>query len=244
MTLLSPSKRRGLTDHGRLVGPRRFSNATCRVLALSLMFLFLLMPGAAHSAVIDVINPEGSASIPQPLSNVQWGPSEVGWFYTPDFDYRLNGIETAFPGLGEQIGVQFYDGNPLEGAALLVSGTYTPPGTRNRDLYPVFAGISFDPLVIYGGHSYFVGFVGVQGIGVNVLSLGHLDRELPVLFNYLHTPSAISPTCTRACEIADVNAPILRFDGLPALPTPEPSFSMLAGVVLAFVVLAVRRAEP
>ena len=116
----------------------------------------LLASQSVFASVVDGIN-EFSA----PFSS-DWGVPEVGWFYTPTFDYQLDGIETKFrTSLGRVIDLELYQNFvPGVGGTLMRTGSFVPVGEQ-------FTGATFANLQMVGGESYFVGFKNTFELGVN-----------------------------------------------------------------------------
>ena len=188
--------------------------------------LALIAPSVVSGSVFETLNDTGT-------SDAVWGPSEVGWFYTPSVTYDLTGIETKFTSTpSSQIGVQLYSGDPTQGAQLLMSESYTPAAAYQFD------GVSFSPITVNAGMTYFVGFTGTQNVGVNITHRQAGTQELPTVLDYLHTPSPVISTCAANCSEFDITAPILEFDG-ELRETPEPAFWPASAACL-FLLLAFR----
>ena len=46
-----------------------------------------------QAAIIDSVNPDG---MPQQVGDNGWNIENIGWLYTPTFDYTLQGVNTLF----------------------------------------------------------------------------------------------------------------------------------------------------
>lgn len=194
--------------------------------------------GAANAAVIDNIN--GSASPPflvfgSPVDN-------IGWDYTPSFSYNLTGISTFFEPVGNPAPVTRTVTIVLEntaGGAPIASGDVSVGEGGGAQ------GVSFSPVTLTAGQSYFVGFENVLGLGLNIANFlpsqpagtVNLDgwwQGTPAGNNFtIFTPQIVDG------QLQVFSAPILNFSGTPITPgVPEPSTwaMMLAGFAgLAFL---------
>ena len=84
------------------------------ILTITMTMLAVL---SAPAAIIDTINADKT-----PWASEIGGIGEIGWLYTPDFNYTLTGIESYFASLDTplyeplyNVEVEIYDGVPGDG---------------------------------------------------------------------------------------------------------------------------------
>jgi hypothetical protein len=184
----------------------------------------LLATQSVCAGVVDAINEDAAPS------TSDWAASEVGWFYTPAFDYVLSGVETKFRSTdGRSVAVQvFQNFVPGVGGTLLRSGFFGPVANA-------FSGASFADLALLSTEEYFVAFVDTSGIGVNYTAeddatvLGQVHFSLTPGEKFSHFQNG------------DAEQPILRFLG-PANTIAEPATLLLLG--LGLVSLGLARVRP
>lgn len=184
----------------------------------------LLATQSVSAGVVDAIN-ESAA----PASS-DWIAIEVGWFYTPAFDYALSGVETKFGSSdGRSVAVKvFQNFMPGVGGTLLRSGFLGPVANA-------FSGASFAELALLSGEEYFVAFVDTADMGVNYTA----DADATVL-GQAHF-SLIPGEEFNHVQNGDAEQPILRFLG-PSNAIAEPATLLLLGLGLVALALAqVRR---
>jgi hypothetical protein len=147
--------------------------------------------------------------------------SEAGWLYTSSESYDLTRIATRFASTdGRVVTVELYDGLPSSGANLLASTDFIP--------FPdVFSSASFfTPIHVDAGHSYFVGFRNISGLGSNITFDAAKTDVGPAYIS-----SGGNSLYTDLCLPS--SAPILQFfgggDDVPATPLPA---SALSGAIL------------
>ena len=189
--------------------------------------------GAASATVIDNIN--GSASPPflvfgAPVDN-------IGWDYTPSFSYNLTGISTSFEPVDNPPVTTRTVTIVLESTA---GGAPIATGDVSVGASGGALGVTFSPVTLTAGTSYFVGFENVLGLGLNIVNFlpngqppgtVNLDgwwQGTPAGNNFtIFTPQIVNG------ELQVFSAPILNFSGTPLTPggVPEPSTwaMMLAG---------------
>lgn len=181
----------------------------------------------AHAGVVDSINEFAGPS------SSDWAVPELGWFYTPAFDYELDGIETKFrTSDGRTVDVQLYAGfTPGTGGTLLRSGSFVPVADD-------FSGASFAQVGLVAGQSYFVAFRDVAEMGANntmdsgAVNLGQVFFSIDPADNFSHAQSGA------------VAQPIIRFLG-PGSSVAEPISVLLLGLGLAALGLCeVRKRRP
>lgn len=170
---------------------------------------------SAHAGVVDSIN-----ELANPSSS-DWAVPELGWFYTPAFDYALSGIQTKFrTSDGRTVDVQLYEGfTPGSGGTLLRSGSFVPAADD-------FSGANFAEVGLIAGQSYFVAFRDVSEMGANntmdngAVNLGEVYFSIDPADNFSHAQSGA------------VAQPIIRFLGSDN-SVAEPTSVLLLGFGLA-----------
>jgi hypothetical protein len=168
-----------------------------------------LFCNAASAAVVDSFNADKD-----PYDNY-WGISEAGWIYTPDFSYNLTGVRTKFGGGGSDysrtVTVEVYDEPPSQGGTLLRPAFFTPSANA-------FAGGSFEPLTVYAGEDYFIGFRNVAGLGVNFTD----DTNSVSVSSLYHSATDSGTYENESSDQIRYTQPILQFEGDldPNLPDP------------------------
>lgn len=136
-------------------------NIAQRIAALAAVFLITMTAWA--SPIQDNIN--GSATPPFVLYG---GPDNIGWYYTANATYNLDGIFTFFEpvpnGTGAHtITVQIWTDRPSHGGTLLGEGTFNAnSGSGGTE------GATFSPVLLSAGSTYFVDFENTIGMGVNL----------------------------------------------------------------------------
>ena len=184
--------------------------------SLAVLFVLAFAVGLSGSTIIsDSFNASAN-----PPPNTIWGPSEVGWLYTPSFGYDLVGVETKFGDTNpffpdtRIVRVEVYDEHPLFGGTLLRFADFS---TLEFEFY---GGIFF-PLTLVGGEDYFIGFRNTTGLGTNItfdagdaISDTFFSGEMSTLF-----PDFIDGTYPSSkTEFPHLLQPIIRFLG------PGPDF--------------------
>jgi hypothetical protein len=159
--------------------------------------------------------------------------SEAGWLYTSSQSYDLTRIATRFASTdGRVVTVELYDGLPSGGANLLASTNFIP--------FPdVFSSADFfTPIHVDAGHSYFVGFRNISGLGSNITFDAAKTDVGPAYIS-----SGGNSLYTSLCLPS--SAPILQFfgagDEVPATPTPLPSSALTGALLLGGLTLRTRR---
>ncbi|MBX3440028.1 MAG: PEP-CTERM sorting domain-containing protein [Planctomycetaceae bacterium] len=215
----------------------------------------ILSSKPAHAAIIDDVN---GGFLPGNFIFAT-GINNIGWEYTPTFDYTLQGIESTFraianpPVATRSVTLSIYDSvaDAQAGSAPLRTGTFTA-GAGGGNL-----GISFADLLLTAGHSYFVAFSGipgVEGLGLNIVDF---DVSLPPpqppvppfdlnpavdFLNGWYTGTDFT-SFIDGVDSPGFAAPILRFDGfVQAVPEPG-TFVLTAGLAGLGLVLRRRRKE-
>ena len=188
------------------------------VLVFAMVILVLAAP-QAPAVIIDSINADKT-----PFTSEIGNVGEIGWLYTPGFSYTLTGIQSLF-GAGDGpiyawgiVELEIYDGLPINGGALLRSVTFGV-------VRGLLGGGSFTPLEISGGSDYFVGFRGVEPIGLTPpytipCNFAVSGVSLPC---YYGTDN--SGTYSIATDDYHLIHPILLFEGVP-----EPATLLLLGL--------------
>jgi hypothetical protein len=148
----------------------------------------------------------------------------VGWLYTPALTYTLTGIETKFRTTDVRtVTVEVYSDVPSNGGTLLRSAPFTPAAG-------IFSGGAFPGLPVAAGHSFFIGFRNVAGLGANTTTAAQGSQSLgPDYYDFdgtgtyaLHFPFTMG----------DVDRPILALNGSP-IPEPATSGLIVTGALLA-----------
>ena len=188
----------------------------------SIVFLVAVAAIAGQSAQAGVVDSINELASP---SSSDWAVPELGWFYTPAFDYRLSGIQTKFRTSDDRtVDVQLYEGfTPGSGGTLLRSGSFVPAADD-------FSGANFAEVGLIAGQSYFVAFRDVSQMGANNTmdpgadNLGHVYFSIDPADNFSHSQSGV------------VAQPIIRFLG-PDNSVAEPGSVLLLGFSLAALAL-------
>jgi hypothetical protein len=185
----------------------------------------ILTASPAPALYIDTVNADKT-----PFTYMMGNMGELGWVYTPPFNYTLTGIKTYFGTSGEPVYppyptiiFEIYDELPIDGGTLLRSvsfpiGQSWPPGG------------AFTPLDVSAGEDYFVGFRHfIPGLDPTFVRCNFADSgvSLPAYYG-----ADNSGTYSIATSDNDFIHPILMFEGVP-----EPATILL----LAFGGLMLRR---
>ncbi len=172
----------------------------------------------------------GSASLAQDLqvgvndaydpAFTSYGVAEVGWFFTPATSFTFNEIRTRFqdnllnPTNGQPITFELrervFDINSYEQpGALLRSTTFGASVTM--------AGGTFDDFQILAGQTYFLGFQGVQDLGVNVA-----DDDNRIVVGHMRYASSVGGGYNSEEGSGVTDSPIFQMLGGPSM-VPEPT---------------------
>jgi len=224
-----------------------------------LLLAFISVASQAEATIIDSIN--GSATPASNLENgVDYGKpaNDIGWYYTPTFSYTLDGIYSEFGQFSSNLAtpmitVQIQTDRPVNGGVLLAQATFQGNSYDGGEL-----GGTFSPVLLTAGQTYFVDFMGMNGMGVNVGQWADNAQGVPMPSAGANTDlgayyeDSATSTGFAVAEIGnnDVtlagqqltgNEPILYFDGF--IPTPEPSSNclMLLGAIAALLAASYRR---
>ena len=228
---------------------------------LFLSLALICFASQSQAAIIDSIN--GSA---EPASTLQNGVdysftgNDIGWYYTPTVSYTLDGIYTEFgqyPGelVTPTITVQIQTDRPVSGGTLLGQATFQGNSYDGGEL-----GGTFSPVQLIAGHTYFVDFIGMNGMGVNVGQWADNAQGVPepsagatTDLGAYYADSATSTgfagahvgnnDFTLAGMQLDGNEPILYFDGFVAAPEPSSNCLMIIGAITALAIALYRRAS-
>jgi hypothetical protein len=167
-----------------------------------------------------------------PVANTGWNWQQVGWLYTPSFDYSLDGVLTRFGTAGSApvVTEEIWSARPSAGGTLLRSGDFTASTG--------FAGATFAPLDLIAGQAYFIGFKNVAGLGVNVATG---DDPTNTFLGSLWGSPSLSGTYDNDGGTW-LGAPILQFSGeTEQASVPEPGTLMLLTAGLGLLALRLRR---
>ena len=203
------------------------SLATLPVAIVALVCGLLVTPSTKADTLIQSFN------VDKDPSTDTFYASEAGWLYTSSQSYDLTRIGTRFASTdGRVVTVELYDGLPSGGASLLASTNFIP-------FNDVFSSADFfSPVHVDAGHSYFVGFRNISGLGSNItfdtaktdVGPAYISSGGNSLYTSLCLPSS---------------APILQFfgggDEVPATPTPLPSSALTGSLLLGGLTLRTRR---
>jgi len=189
----------------------------------------LLVGATAEAATIDSINSSATPPFVQYDAN---GTPNIGWNYTASTTYNLDGIFTNFRSVPNGTGnrnvtVQIWTTTPNTGGTLLGQGTFNADSASGG-----FLGASFASISITAGTSYFVDFLNIGGMGVNVGSWADdgsgpapSDGAVTNLGGWYASPdgatwSLVSGPAYYSTGSGNVSfaEPILFFDG--SIPTP------------------------
>lgn len=180
--------------------------------ALAVVLLALPMSVLNASPIVDSLN---QTALPDSWSS--WWADHVAWEYTPSFDYNLDGVLTMFrTGDGRDVTVAVYDGIPYAaGVTLLRSAIFVPVAYT-------FTGGTFSPLSLEAGHSYYIGFENISGLGSNANSDPGVTQAAIVYGwgGYTYGPGLGG------------TGPIVEFTGA-GVPDGGPSIMLLGGVLVA-----------
>lgn len=166
----------------------------------------------------------------EPNYGAPWYAREVGWLYSPSSSYTLTEITTRFAYEGSRtITLAVYSAPPLDGGVLLRSANFTP-------LANAYSGSEIDPLEVKKGSSYFVAFINVRDVGVNVTYEPNQQTLGPGLY-YGFTGSLEKAIFDTGPQVSVHGQPIIRFVGKEA-EVPEPTtLSLFAAAALGLACL-------
>lgn len=185
--------------------------------ALALATICSLSIGTASATVIDSVNEAAT-----PYSGIGWNAQDIGWVYTPSFSYTLNGINTKFSsGDSRTVTEVLYAGIPNSGGILLASSTFTPVAN-------VFSGGTFSDVRLSAGTQYFVGFINVGRLLLNV-TYDSPAIQLPTYYSFTGSPSRA--TFDTGPQFGLNGQPIIQFTSNSAT-VPEPATIVLFGLGL------------
>lgn len=180
----------------------------------------LLTLSPAFAQTVDSVNSSSTPANPFILFT-----QDLGWLYTPETSYLMNGVQTRFgisprADYNRTVTLEIYSDLPASGGILLRATSFTP-------IADGFAGGSFADLPIIAGDAFFVGFRNVLSLGGNITS--QIDAA-NLGAAYTSDDQSYSMVTTGGF----LPQPILRFEYV--IPEPGSSFllSLGAASVLGF----------
>lgn len=172
-----------------------------------------------QAAIIDSVNPDG---MPQQVGDNGWNIENIGWLYTPTFDYTLQGVNTLFgtdtrQALPQIVTLEIFDevgGNVLRSADFMA-------------LENTYSGALFADLTLVAGEDYFIGFRNIMNLQANFNVDGIAPTELTAFYNFAGAPDYGSQV-----NSGPIAQALLQFEG-QRVPVPEPSslILLLAGIL-------------
>jgi hypothetical protein len=220
--------------------------------AILLVGAMVAMP--VRAAFIDSINPEAIPATPE-VSVFYASFDKLGWYYTPTTSYTLTGIYSNFGPTTSSVGVntitvQIQSDRPVLGGTLLREGMFEADRAIGGLL-----GASFPQLDLVAGETYFVNYLGLQGMGVNLGTWEYGSLFMPHPADGATTNLGVyyrnEDDDGFAVEVTDVweyasdfitpvsgAEPILYFEGFAV---PEPASLEIAVVALLGLCRAIRR---
>jgi hypothetical protein len=204
------------------------------------------------AAYIETINPAAVPATPEvPVFYDLF--DNIGWYYTPNTSYTLTGIYSNFGPHDAVTGIshitlQVQTERPVKGGVVLAEKTFDGEKSVGGLL-----GASFAPIPLTAGHTYFVNYLHLSGMGVN---LGTWDDEngtphpaggatTNLGVYYRNDDNGFDTEETNIWEVASFGLarvsgaePILFFEGVGV---PEPSAAMLIAIGVGTLALRWRR---
>lgn len=219
-----------------------------RTALICVALLLVSRSAAAIPILIDGVNHDIPGLDHAPS---MWVASDVGWEWTPTFDFELTSLSTAFRFVDgaprRPVTAEIYDARPDLGGGLLRSITIDSPA------FPFF-GVHWGPfpggpLSVLAGESYFVGFRNVDGMGVNVTDTDPRAETLgPLFYSFDRTGLYDHVSAPDAVPGINHGAPFLFFitdDGTDPPPIPSiPEPALLALLSVGAVAAACRTRKP
>jgi hypothetical protein len=199
----------------------------------------------SKAAFIEQINPDAQPATPGvAVAFDAGGANAIGWYYTPAQDYTLTGIYSVFRAMGGEsdarnVTVQIQRDRPAAGGSVLREATFQV----DRSAGGVNGG-SFADLPLVAGQRYFVDFLGIRELGVNVGTwevgpsgnrgaFGAVDN----LGSYYRDDNGFAVERTNSWEFAifgtvpvSATHPIMKFEGF-VVPEPSTLILVLSGIL-------------
>lgn len=222
-------------------------NHTLAYHAAALVSLAVCVPGTTRaSPTFDSVNPGASPAFSN-NTYVHWGSRDVGWYYTPSATFDLDGISSRFleapnpPVASKTVTVQIRSERPVNGGTVLRQAAFTVNLASGGDL-----GGTFTPLRLTAGTKYFIDFLDVQDVGINVATWandpggnprpgGGATMSLGAFYRNFDPATDFSKVGPEYGQSVGVNiaggAPILFFSGT-AVPEPALIGPLVAGAAL------------
>jgi hypothetical protein len=207
---------------------------------------------AVDAAYIETINPAATPATPEVRVFYSLFDN-IGWYYTPNTSYSLTGIYSNFGPNDTATGIshmtlQVQTERPVKGGVVLAEATFDGEKSVGGLL-----GASYAPISLTAGHTYFVNYLNLSGMGVN---LGTWDDETGTPHPsggattnlgvyYRNDDNGFDTEETNTWEVASFGLarvsgaePILFFEGFVV---PEPSAAILIAIGGGAMVLRWRR---
>lgn len=219
--------------------------------------LGLTLCGELRAAFVEQINGDAQPATPTARVDFSNDFAGIGWYYTPQKTYLLTGIYSTFRALegtpsAREVTVQIQSERPINGGYVLAEATFPADQSEGGDL-----GASFSAISIAAGETYFVNFLNIAGMGVNLGtwegSPGSEHGILGAVTNlgayYKNENNGFGTEITNSWEIATNDDgvqvpvsgthPILRFEGFIV---PEPGgWELLVGIAIGSGCYVMRR---
>ena len=220
-----------------------------RVKAAAILAAFVILSSSqirtAHAVIVDAINPLATPATPQ--VRVFYGLFDnIGWYYTPQASYTLTGIYGQFGPNDSSAGinhitVQIQTERPAKGGTLLAEGTFDGEQSVGGLL-----GTSLGPIELTAGQTYFIDYLHLSGMGVNLGTWDYDNMFVPqpsggattnLGVYYRDDQNGFDIETTNVWEVGGLGLarvsgaePILFFEGIGV---PEPNSGCLALLALS-----------
>ena len=205
--------------------PHRHSRAV-RVLCASAV---LAAGPALASSVITNVNGSGTPG------DFVFGPSNIGWSWTAPLSFSWDGLGSTFKTCCEfnvlppnQVVLTIATDTPANGGTTLYSGSLDGAGHA-----------SLAPINVTAGQSYFIGLSNLTGnspyaVGINIVNWVPAQPTGTVNLSGWYTGANFATffpeSLVGGVEQQPFSAPILRFEGVAAVPEPATWLLMALGL--------------